>query len=133
MNVVVIDDDVALLRSIEILLAGKGHRVAAYTAPDSALASLSGKSADSVPPVDVLLVDFVLSRCTALDFLEANRKHFDHCKVILMSGHTDLVELFDLRKIGVDAFLPKPLDFNRLCELIGEGARVQAPENHRRR
>lgn len=30
MNVLVIDDDCALLRSIEILLAGKGHRVVCF-------------------------------------------------------------------------------------------------------
>jgi len=126
MNIVVIDNDTALLRSVEIVLVSKGHRVATFADPDHAVSSLSRLPADPVPPVDILVVDFILSRCTALEFLEANGRLFSDCKVILMSGHTDLVELSDLREIGVDAFLPKPLDLEKLCELIGDRNSVQA-------
>jgi DNA-binding NtrC family response regulator len=41
------------------------------------------------------------------------------CKVILISGHTDIVEILNLKAMGVSAFLSKPLDLDQLCELVG--------------
>ena len=116
MNLVIMDDDKALLRSLEILLVSRGHVVRSFHNPLEACSALQG----GLPP-DVLLLDFMMPELNAPEFLgRIGRQLPPTCKVILISGHTDLIEPLNLGAMGISAFLPKPLDFDRLCELVDE-------------
>ena len=115
MNVVILDDDAAFLRSAEILLSHHGHRVMAFTDPDDACIFLKLRT-----DVNVLVLDYVLPELTGAEFLQQVKSYLPRdCQVILISGHTDLIDPIDLDAIGVGVFLPKPLDFDQLCRLVG--------------
>jgi DNA-binding NtrC family response regulator len=110
-----VDDDAAFLRSAKVLLTHRGHRVSTFRA-----ASVAAWFFQPDAPVDVLILDYVLGEWTGSDLLRRVRSLLPAtCKVILISGHTDRVEGRDLDELGVCGFLPKPLDFDRLCELAG--------------
>ncbi len=114
MNVVVIEDDTALLRSLTVYLTGQGHQVRAFDDPIRACTSI----ADESPP-DVLVIDYVLPNFTGKEVLERLKDFLPQsCKVIMISAYTDLVESNDLEASGVSAFLPKPFDLDRLKELV---------------
>lgn len=114
MNIIVIDDDAAFRRSAEILLENLGHRVRCYADP-----AYVASGFDYGEAVDVLVLDYMLADSTGLDFLRRMKGRLaPSCRVILISGHTDLTEPLDLRAWGVQAFLPKPLDYDRFCALI---------------
>jgi DNA-binding NtrC family response regulator len=118
MQVVVIDDDAAILRSLEILLSTQGHRVLSFRNVDEACGYL-----ERSPPPDVLIVDYVIPPLMGAEVLDRVRTRLpDGCRLILISGHTDLIRPQGLERMGVDAFLPKPLDFDELTELVGGAA-----------
>ncbi len=120
MNIIVIDDDRAFLRSAEILLARRGNRVTTFS--DTAAACLFF---EQYVAVDVLILDYVLDELTGVEFLRFIRSHLPpSCKVILISGHTDRVEGLDLDEMGIVGFLPKPLDLESLCDLMDSSLAV---------
>lgn len=115
MNVMILDNDRALLRSLEIVLAGQGHRVHSCETIGDACAAIDRSSGS----IDAVVVDYMLTEATAIEALAriAPRVPGD-CRRILISGHTDLVEQLDLSELGVTAFLPKPIDLERLFRLL---------------
>jgi DNA-binding response OmpR family regulator len=129
MNVIVVDDDAALLRSLAIVLRSRGHTVKSFDNSREACHFIGQSRVGSSParvgagadsPVDVLILDYVMPGLTGEELLRETRECLPPtCKVILISGHTDQVEPLDLKGMGVTAFLPKPLDFEELCKLVG--------------
>ena len=118
MNVVVIDDDGAFLRSMEILLSCHGHRVMCFKDPADARFFLKmGQS------VDVLLLDYEMPSFNGTDLLDGVRSDLPRdCRIVMISGHTDHIETLDLDEIGVHMFLPKPLDYLKLLGLVDPGS-----------
>jgi DNA-binding NtrC family response regulator len=115
MKVVIVDNDIALLRSLEILLSDRGHEVSLFRNPDTACSFI-----ERAGPFDALILDYAMPGLDGAEVLRRIKGRLsEHCKVILMSGHTDLVEPLDLKAMGVSSFLPKPLDFDRLCKMVG--------------
>lgn len=114
MKVVVIDNDRALIRSLEIFLSTRGHQVIAFDSPTDACAFLQADEG-----TDVLILDFLMPELTGADVLQRIKKRLPKsCKIILISGHTDLIEPIYLESIGVHAFLPKPLDIDQLTRVM---------------
>ena len=68
---------------------------------------------------DAIIVDYNLKVFTA-DYFLARLKNAipDNCKVILISGHTDIIENMDIETLGADTFVPKPLDLDFLLQTI---------------
>lgn len=110
MKIVIVDNDAALLRSLQILFSRQGYEVKVFDDPIEAC-SYVAKGAR----IDVLIIDYVMPALSGKETLRKMRGHLSPaCKVILVSGHTDLIENQDLEAMGVDVFLPKPLDINQL-------------------
>jgi len=42
-----------------------------------------------------------------------------NCKIILISGFTEVIETMNLEEMGVEMFLPKPLDLDDLYQAVG--------------
>jgi DNA-binding response OmpR family regulator len=51
------------------------------------------------------------------------------CRIILISGHTDQVEHLDMASLGIDYFLPKPLDMNHLKTIISAHSETKISKN----
>lgn len=115
MFVVIVEDDLNLARNLELILSQKGHRVVSFPSPESALFFLKLN-----PIMEVLIIDYNLKVFTAEYFLSSMKNYLPKkCKVILISGHTDLFEDRDVREIGAEVFLPKPLDLDQLLAEVG--------------
>ena len=115
MKIVIIDDDRAILRSLSLILAGQGYETTVFTDPAEAEQCLINRSLEP----DVLLVDYLLPGMNGCRLIERLRtKLIDLCPVMMISGHTNQVKDCDLARAGVDHFLPKPLDLERLVEIL---------------
>jgi DNA-binding NtrC family response regulator len=124
MNVVITDNDTALLKSLEIVLSGEGHQVRTFNDPFEACRHLEGGGV-----LDVLILDYLMPAMTGADLLNRVRawREVDFT-VILISGHTDIIGLDRLEETGVHHFLPKPVDLHQLCRLVaGAGAKADRP------
>ena len=121
MLVVIIDEDQYLLKSLEIILGQAGHIVETFHSAEAAVEWFERR-----PEVDVLVVDYQLKYTTAVELLERLKDRFYcGCRVILVSGYTEVVEHLDLGRMGVDAFLPKPLDLEQLLVQTSSRAGVR--------
>jgi DNA-binding NtrC family response regulator len=114
MNVVLVENDVALLRTLEMLLESLGNHVRAFHDPIEACSFL-----ERCEDLDFLIIDYMMPDLTAPEVLQRLKGRLPNdSKVILVSGHTDVVKAFNLEGMGVHAFLNKPLDLDRLFEVL---------------
>ena len=114
MRVWVIDNDPALLRSLEILLMNQGYDVECFDDP-----LVASRTLERGAPPDVLVLDYVMPGLNGGELLARCRHRLpENCNVIVISGHTDQIETEELEKLGMSAFLPKPLDLERLDQIL---------------
>lgn len=114
MRIVLVEDDLDLLKTLEMLLRRQGHQIIAFQESTIACAFL-----ERGEPFDLLIIDYMMPDLTGRDLIQRVRdRRSKSSRVILISGHTDVLESLDLGAIGVDAFLPKPLDLNKLNSTI---------------
>lgn len=126
MRIMVVDDDEALVKSLGIHLRQMGHSVTPYRNPWKALQRLHGGETPAV-----IIVDLVMPGMDGERFIrEARREVGGRCCMILISGHTDVVDERKLKSLSVTAFLPKPLDVERLAALLEETAAAEPPERN---
>ena len=126
MHIMVLDDDEALVKSLGIHLRHLGHFVTSCRYPWKALERLHGGETPAV-----IIVDLVMPGMSGERFIrEARVKVGDHCRMILISGHTDVVDEKKLESLRVAAFLPKPLDVTLLTALLKETAAVEPREHN---
>jgi DNA-binding NtrC family response regulator len=116
MEIVVLDNDRALLRSVEIMLNAGGHRVHVFQDPESAC-----RYVEKGGSLDILLLDYVMPHLSGTEVLQRIRKFLPgHARVVLISGHTEMIESLDLDDLGIARFLPKPLDLEQLDAVIAD-------------
>jgi DNA-binding NtrC family response regulator len=114
MNVIIVDDDKALLKSLGILLMAEGYSVKTFADALEACGYISKGG-----PLDVLIVDYAMPVLNGDLFIEKVKAYLSrNCKIILISGHTELVEPLDLESMNVTKFISKPLDLKKLYEVI---------------
>ena len=110
MDILVVDDNRALLRSLEIVLSQKGHLVKPCVSVTDALSFLQ----EGYQP-DVLLIDYFIGSATGCEILAAFKQHIlAGCLTLVMTGHREQIDVDRMHFLGVDDVLAKPLD---LCEL----------------
>ena len=109
-NVLLVEDDKLSRDSLAYLLRGLGHEVCAVWSAEEAKAALA-----SFKP-DLALMDLRLPGVPGDAFALYLRHKFPHVKIIFVSGEFNVHEM---ERFGDDvAFLPKPVDFNRLIAAI---------------
>ena len=114
MQVTVVDNDKALLRSLAIVLSREGHRVTCFDDAQAAAATIGEEGAP-----DVLIVDYVMPGLDGVDLLERVKPRLPACcTLILISGHTDRLPVDRLARLGLSRVLSKPLDLQDLRDLV---------------
>jgi FixJ family two-component response regulator len=110
--VAIVDDNVAILHSMELLLELEGYEVSAHDSPASFLADHSMQPA-------CLITDQNMSGMTGLQLVSQLRQQKNHIPVLLMCGFlsTDIIERASA--LGVTRVLEKPLELDDLLEFVG--------------
>src|SRR5205807_8725247 len=112
--IVVCDDDSGVLTFVATVLRDNGHTVWEADAPSVALAIIKREQ-----PLDLLLVDYAMPGMNGVAVIERARSCQRELKVILMSGHPDV-----LRSGGASGIplLAKPFKVaelrQRICEAL---------------
>lgn len=103
-TVFVVDDDLAVLRSYEVLIRSWGFAVKCYASAEAFLAD----SERSRP--GCLLADLRLQGMSGLDLLEQLRATGNCLPVIIITGDSDVRTSVSVMKKGTIGFLEKPCD-----------------------
>lgn len=113
MHVAIIENDRGILRSLEILLRGSGCDVVTFNHTRLAISYLQHHL------VDTLILDYLMPELTGKELLEKVKDSLaPSCRIVMVSGYMERIDKDLLTKLGVVGFLPKPIDLDKLCELI---------------
>ncbi|MBP7149309.1 MAG: response regulator [Acidobacteria bacterium] len=119
-TVLVVDDDVGLLRTLQILLEDDGsYEVATAASADEALSRL-----DSTPGICAVVSDVSMPRSSGIELLEQVRRRHPALPVILMTAYPAAGA--DARAAGPFCLLEKPVDPALLLAVIADALRVGA-------
>ncbi len=126
MNVMIVDNDAAWTRSLDILLTQRGYAVTAFTVPEHACEFIERVCADShvtgAELPDAVVLDYIMPRLNGLELLARIAHRLKPgCVVVLVTGHGDRLSDVDIEKAGVAACLEKPIDVDEVITVL-EGA-----------
>ena len=111
-SILLVDDEVLLLRSLKVNLKSEGYDVTSAESGEQAVICLQERS------FDLLLTDYLMEEMTGGDLLLEARKLQPEIKVIVFSGYEDESSCDELIGLGADDFFCKPIDFDQLLERI---------------
>lgn len=103
-RILVVDDDVAIVKLISVILSRAGHEVRTSGNPVEALEMLK------VFTPDLIISDVAMPYMTGLEFLEQVRDH-EHLAAmpfVLLSSHAERGDIRRGMNLGADDYLPKP-------------------------
>jgi DNA-binding NtrC family response regulator len=108
----VIDDESPVLEIVTRFARPLGFDVSAFQDGNDALAELSRLNPD------LALVDLRMPAIAGLSVLKEIKRRAPNCEVVLMTGHATIDSAVEAVKLGAADYLAKPLDFDRLSELL---------------
>ena len=115
-HILVVDDDLPVLRTIARVLEADGHRVRTAPGAREALRAFAAE------PAELVMVDIHMPDMDGIEFIRQFRQEVPDTPVIAMSGGSDFM-LHDLgleasRRLGVAVTLAKPPSREQLREAI---------------
>ena len=109
MNVVIVEDDINMRKSLEIALGDyEEFSVKSYKSATEALKKLSSDT-------DVIVTDINMPGMDGLEFIKELGGKYD---VIIMTGNATLNRAIESVRLGVKDFLTKPFDIDTLATAI---------------
>ncbi|MFH1437011.1 MAG: sigma-54 dependent transcriptional regulator [Pseudomonadota bacterium] len=111
-NILVIDDEKNILRSLKLILEGEGYYVSTATSGESGLDMLTGKK-----EFDIAILDLKLPGMNGIETLKKIRNLKDQhasIPILMISGHATLHDAVEAVKLGAWDFFEKPLDRDRV-------------------
>jgi two-component system, LuxR family, response regulator FixJ len=114
MNVVLIDDDTAVLESLQMLLQHRGLNVRCFASVESFLGEAGNDACDCV------VSDVRLPGMSGLDLQHELKRRKPGLPLILITGHGDIAMAVAAIKEGAVDFIEKPFDDERLVASIAD-------------
>jgi DNA-binding NtrC family response regulator len=112
MNVLVVDDDIAICRILHRMLSNEHFNVQTSQSVADALGAVEGE------PFDVYLLDYKLPDGSGLDVAERIRSKWGASSIILMSGYDPSAVALRSEKLGISDFLQKPFSREAICNAV---------------
>jgi two-component system response regulator HydG len=120
-RLVLIDDDLGVLRALGLLLKSLGFDVIPFHSPLEAVNFLV-----SEPTIDLVVTDLRMPEISGSEVVQHIRSHSPKLPVIVMSGHASSRDILALRQYGASAFIPKPFTPQHFANAVAEIAQASA-------
>ncbi|ENF1435946.1 sigma-54-dependent transcriptional regulator [Campylobacter coli] len=109
MNLVIVEDDINMRKSLEIALAEyEEFNIKSYKSATEALKKIDDNT-------DLIITDINMPGIDGLEFIKACENKYDF---IIMTGNATLNRAIEAVRLGVKDFLTKPFDIETLVEAI---------------
>ncbi|WP_333607432.1 response regulator transcription factor [Arsukibacterium sp.] len=112
MQLVILDDDIPLLRTLSRRFSQTGVDVKAFSTPCTAEALIALQA-------DAYLLDLRFAHQSGLSFIQPLRQALPHCRIVLLTGYASIANAVQAVKLGADDYLTKPVDFAQLQQALG--------------
>ena len=118
--IMLIEDDRALSRSLEIQLTGQGHEIRTAASASEGLEALAHRTPD------LLLLDLGLPDRPGLEVLETVRGRWENLPVVIITGRQEMQSAITAMRQGAFDYLRKPFDFEEILILIQKVERFKS-------
>jgi signal transduction histidine kinase len=113
LRVLIVEDDRALLEESAALLRLLCHTVVTAENGQEGLERFQ-----EAGPFDVILTDIYMPRMDGIEMVKAVRAINPEQKIVVISAHEDSAYLIELINLGIDFFVLKPVEVNRLMAVL---------------
>ncbi|MCA9232479.1 MAG: response regulator [Planctomycetales bacterium] len=113
-RILLVDDEQSVLESTQFMLQQLGYRVTSCSSANEALNHFSAHPED----YDMVLSDMTMPRTSGIELLRRIRELRAEVPVVLMTGFAGLLNEEELRRIGINEFLIKPINSQKLGSTI---------------
>ncbi|MEG1458381.1 MAG: response regulator transcription factor [Acetivibrio sp.] len=120
--ILVIDDDPAICRMIEIALTRDGHQVVTKN-------SAWGLTTKDFKNVDLILLDIMMPQMDGLTFCKKNRNIMD-CPILFLTAKTMEQDVVDGFLAGGDDYIKKPFGISELRARVNAHIRREHRDKH---
>lgn len=115
MNIVLIEDDAMLARTLDELLRAEGHSIQHLDHGDRAMTLLAPpRAGDAGHDADLVVLDLNLPGASGLDVLAALRRHDTHTPVLILTARDGVEDRVRGLDLGADDYLAKPFALSEL-------------------
>jgi two-component system, NtrC family, response regulator AlgB len=125
-NILVIDDDRNIRRTIAATLSGGGHRAIEADSGESALAQCAAAE------VDLAVCDVRMAGMDGFKLLEELKRRTPSLPVVMMTAFGTISDAVRAMRLGAYDYLPKPFSADQLRQIVTRVLEVQSlrNENH---
>ncbi|MGE5351192.1 MAG: response regulator [Acidobacteriota bacterium] len=110
--VLVVDSDNDFLNSLGILLESENCEIIRANGCDEAIEKIQGRQ------IDLLITDFMLKSKSSVELLILIRKSQPEVPIVVVTEHSDIITLKDIKMFGGNQLLPKPLEVSLLRGMV---------------
>jgi len=113
-SILLVDDETAIVLTLQRRLALLGYRVTTCESPLEALRLFE----DKPRAFDLLVTDQVMAEMTGTGLARKLREFSPHLPVVAITGHSEQVTAESAEDLGFDGFLLKPIEIKHLAETV---------------
>ncbi len=110
-NILIIDDDVASCRTLQVHLNGQGHNISLAHSVEDGL-----KAAQS--EIDLIILDIRMPGRSGLEGLPEFKQLLPNCRIIMITAFHDMESTIEAMQKGADDYIHKPIDIEELDSAI---------------
>lgn len=116
-DVLLVDDEEQFLDAFSKRLKGFGMKVETAPSGDEALKTIKGKQYDAI------VLDLVMPGLDGIQTLKKLKEENPDMQIIMLTGHATASKGVEAMKAGAVDFMEKPVDMDKLLNLIGGAQR----------
>ncbi len=124
-SILIIDDDKALCRSLEIQLKTQGHEVRYANTASDGLAALT----EWTP--DLILLDLKLPDLSGIEVLHQLQETHPELLIAMITGHQDMKATIEAMRSGAFDYLRKPFEIDDVLLVLEKAERFKAVRESR--
>ena len=111
-KILIVDDEIKFLESIEKRLEMRGFEVAAAPSGEKAI------HIARTDKFDLALLDLKMPGLDGKEVLEILKKEHKYLEVIILTGHGSYESAAECTKLGAFGYLPKPYELDKLLKVL---------------
>jgi len=121
-RILIVDDDRSIRRTLEKFLGAEGHQVTTAQDAPGAIAAADG--------AELMLLDLGLPGGSGFDVLSALAERERPPTVCVVTARDDMQSTVKAIQLGAFEYLVKPVDIDRLKEVVGRALESRASRDH---
>ncbi|WP_271273159.1 sigma-54-dependent transcriptional regulator [Aliamphritea hakodatensis] len=122
-SILIVDDDHAICRTLEIHFGSIGHQVAIRHSVEEGLEWLNHNSAD------VLVLDIRMAGLSGLEGLPMFKALQADLRIIMITAYHDMATTIEAMQNGADEYIHKPLDLDEIDAAVASALKYRQQQN----